>query len=90
MSQDHILAIDVGTQSIRALLFDPQGSLIHKVQVHIEPYFSKQPGLAEQDPDYFWQHLCTACQQQIRCRTEQHRFFGTHGVLSRDRSGRSP
>ena len=63
MSKDHVLAVDVGTQSIRALLFDPRGMLVHRVQVYIEPYFSKEPGWAEQDPDYFWENLCAACQQ---------------------------
>jgi sugar (pentulose or hexulose) kinase len=63
MSKDHILAIDCGTQSVRALLFDPRGNLIHKARVPIEPYFSEQPGWAEQHPTYFWDSLCTACQQ---------------------------
>jgi sugar (pentulose or hexulose) kinase len=63
MAKDHILSIDVGTQSIRAILFDPRGDLIHKVRVPIEPYFSKKPGWAEQEPEYFWENLCTACRQ---------------------------
>ena len=63
MSKDHIFAIDMGTQSVRALLFDLQGNLVCKSQVHIEPYFSKQPGWAEQQPNYFWDNLCRACQQ---------------------------
>lgn len=63
MSQDHILAIDCGTQSIRALLFDLQGNLVHKVRVPIESYYSKRSAWAEQDPDYFWNNLCAACQQ---------------------------
>ena len=58
-----ILAIDNGTQSIRALIFDPRGNLRAKTRVMIEPYFSRQPGWAEQDPDYFWQALCRACRQ---------------------------
>ncbi len=60
---DHILAIDVGTQSIRALLFDLRGHLVHKVRIPIEPYVSPQPGWAEQDPDYFWENLCAACRR---------------------------
>jgi len=61
--KDHLLAIDVGTQSVRALLFDLRGNLVHKIQVPIEPYFSTQPGWAEQRPEVFWEHLCAACQQ---------------------------
>src|SRR5512139_1776314 len=61
--KDLILAIDAGTQSVRALLFDAQGNLLAKSRVPIEPYFSTAPGLAEQDPEVFWQALCQACQK---------------------------
>ncbi|HOV07290.1 MAG TPA: FGGY-family carbohydrate kinase [Anaerolineaceae bacterium] len=63
MSADHLLAIDVGTQSTRALVFDLHGNLIAKSRIEIEPYYSTEPGLAEQDPRVFWDALCTACQQ---------------------------
>jgi sugar (pentulose or hexulose) kinase len=63
MAADHILAIDTGTQSVRALLFDLQGNLVGKSQVPMEPYFSVQPGWAEQHPGYYWESLCQACQQ---------------------------
>ncbi len=63
MSEDHILAIDCGTQSVRALLFDLRGNLAHKVRVPVQPYFSQKPGWAEQRPAYFWENLCAACQQ---------------------------
>jgi sugar (pentulose or hexulose) kinase len=62
MSKDQILAIDNGTQSVRALLFDTQGSLLAKYRVPIEAYYSTSPGLAEQDPEVFWQAVCQACQ----------------------------
>ena len=62
-TEDLILTIDNGTQSIRALLFDLKGNLVAKSQLALEAYFSSQPGWAEQYPDYFWQKLGEVCQQ---------------------------
>lgn len=62
-NQAYILAIDSGTQSVRALIFDLRGNLVERVRVPIEPYTSPQPGWAEQDPEYFWEALCEACQR---------------------------
>lgn len=55
--EQYILSIDCGTQSIRALIFDPEGNLIEKAQIPLE-YESPYPGWAEQKPEYFWQRLC--------------------------------
>lgn len=60
--KDLILAIDYGTQSVRALLFDLEGGLVAKSRVPTKPYLSSAPGLAEQDPQVFWEALCQACQ----------------------------
>ncbi len=61
MTTETILAIDNGTQSIRALIFDLQGNLIAKKRIPIQPYFSKKPGWAEQNPKIFWDGVCMAC-----------------------------
>ncbi len=61
MPRDLMLAIDNGTQSVRALLFDPAGNLLAKQRVPIQPYTSAAPGLAEQDPQVFWDAVCAAC-----------------------------
>ena len=61
MPPENLLAIDNGTQSVRALLFDLRGNLLAKQRVPIEPYYSDAPGLAEQHPQVFWQALCQAC-----------------------------
>lgn len=63
MTKEHLLAIDCGTQSVRALVFDPRGNLLAKTQVKIESYSQPEPGMVEQDPEVFWQALCRACQE---------------------------
>jgi ribulose kinase len=40
----YLLAIDNGTQSVRALLLNLQGQLVHMAQVSIDSYQSPQPG----------------------------------------------
>ena len=62
MSAPLLLALDHGTQSVRALAFDPEGNLVARSRVPITPYVSPQAGWAEQDPEYFWRSLCAACQ----------------------------
>jgi|TARA_R110002073_G_scaffold84612_7_gene201842 sugar (pentulose or hexulose) kinase len=59
--KDKILAIDNGSQSIRALLFDLDGNLLFKSKIEIEAYFSEQPGWAEQHPEYYWDNVGVAC-----------------------------
>ena len=54
MEQDYLLSIDMGTQSVRALLFDPNGKIAAKSRIEIDSYYSEQPGWAEQRPEYFW------------------------------------
>ena len=61
--EKYLLAIDNGTQSVRALLFDLAGNLVGKGKVELQPYYSAHPGWAEQDPEYYWQSLGQACQQ---------------------------
>lgn len=57
----HLLALDVGTQSARACVFDAQGQLLARKQIPIQPYVSPQPGWAEQDPEMYWRALGQAC-----------------------------
>jgi sugar (pentulose or hexulose) kinase len=64
--KDLLLALDQGTQSARAMIFDRHGVLLAREQVEIEPYRSPEPGQAEQDCDYFWQKLGQACRQLWR------------------------
>ncbi len=64
MSGERLLAIDVGTQSVRAIVFDGQGRLLAKAQQPLEPaYVSAQPGWAEQDPEIYWSSIAAACRE---------------------------
>jgi len=57
MTADTIVAIDVGTQSVRAIAFDPVGAVLAAAKVPIEPYVSPRPGCAEQDPELYWRSI---------------------------------
>lgn len=62
MSEPLILAIDCGTQSVRALLFDAAGELAGRSRIDIEPWRpDAEPGVAEQDPELFWKEAGRAC-----------------------------
>lgn len=63
MAEQYLLSIDNGTQSVRALLFDLQGELVAKSQVHLQAYYSEHPGWAEHDADGYWRAVGQACQQ---------------------------
>ncbi|WP_296950055.1 FGGY-family carbohydrate kinase [uncultured Massilia sp.] len=56
-----ILAIDNGTQSVRALLFDPRGRLVAGARVALDGYVAARPGWSEHDPEAYWHALCRAC-----------------------------
>ncbi len=60
-SKDLLLSIDNGTQSLKAMTFDPDGQMTAIVKIPFEPYYSDHPGWAEQDPKLYWNTLCSAC-----------------------------
>jgi sugar (pentulose or hexulose) kinase len=60
-SADRLLAIDVGTQSVRAMVFGPDGSLLARSRIPIEPYRPGPPGVCEQDAELYWRSIGEAC-----------------------------
>lgn len=64
-SDDLILVVDAGTQSMRCGLVDLAGNMVDLVKIPIQPYFSEEPGFAEQEPEYYWENLCLASQKLI-------------------------
>jgi sugar (pentulose or hexulose) kinase len=61
MSEPLLLAIDNGTQSVRALLFDLQGTLVGRAQQLLRDYRVPQAGWHEHDGEGFWAAACRAC-----------------------------
>jgi sugar (pentulose or hexulose) kinase len=62
---DRILAIDVGTQSVRAHIVAPDGSFEASARIPIVPYVSPRPGWAEQDAAMYWDAMGVACRAAL-------------------------
>lgn len=56
-----LLAVDIGSSSLKAMVFTPQGEVVRTCSAAYLPEF-KRPGFAEIDPNQFWDGLCTCCQ----------------------------
>ncbi|PKM73225.1 MAG: carbohydrate kinase [Firmicutes bacterium HGW-Firmicutes-16] len=66
MDNSLVLAFDIGTQSARAVLVDPRGNILYIAQKQYEqPYYSLNPGWAEQRPDFYWEIICE-CANRLR------------------------
>lgn len=61
--KDLLLSLDLGTQSVRALLFDLQGQLLARVQHPFSDYLREQPGWMTHDGEAFWQAAAGCCRQ---------------------------
>ncbi len=62
-SKSHlILAIDFGTQSVRALAYTKVGTCVAKFQIPITDYQHREPGWTEHDVEGFWVLLAESCQ----------------------------
>lgn len=71
--KDLLLALDLGTQSVRALLFDLQGNLVERIQHPFTDYQQPHPGWMEHDGEAFWQAAAACCR---RLQTPRERIAG--------------
>lgn len=59
MSARYVLTIDLGTQGVRAIIFNNKGKLIEKVKHSFEePYYSLKAGYAEASVDKYYRRVC--------------------------------
>lgn len=58
MNNPLVLTFDLGTQSMRAMLVDKKGNIVDNATKKYErPYISRNPGWAEQRPDFYYDAL---------------------------------
>jgi len=65
MNDPYILAVDVGTQSVRAIVFNREGDQIVSARKISEPYYSLQPGWAEIPAEQFWDDSCQVIREVV-------------------------
>ena len=65
MADTYILALDQGTSSSRAILFDRAGRVVAQVNQPFRQYYP-QPGWVEHDPQDIWRSQLSVAQQVLR------------------------
>ncbi len=64
MLKEHLLALDQGTTSSRAIVFHRSGQLVAQAQQEVTPHFP-QPGWVEHDADELWATQFAVAQQAL-------------------------
>ncbi len=63
-ARDYLLAIDQGTTSTRAILFDAAGQVHHTARIELTQHYP-QPGWVEHDPEEIWAGVIATCREAI-------------------------
>src|SRR5260370_4305433 len=61
---DYLLAIDQGTTSTRAILFDASGVVLHTARQELRQIYPR-PGWVEHDPEEIWQAVVATCREGV-------------------------
>ena len=64
MPRRHILAIDQGTTSTRAVVFDAEGEVHGQAQRELHQHYPS-PGWVEHDPEEIWQATVTTAREAL-------------------------
>jgi glycerol kinase len=64
MAKHHVLAIDQGTTSTRAILFDGKGRPLASAQRELQQFFPAD-GWVEHDPEHIWADTLAVCTEAI-------------------------
>jgi glycerol kinase len=63
-AEGYLLAIDQGTTSTRAILFDAKGAMRHMARRDLRQIYPR-PGWVEHDPEEIWQAVVATCREAI-------------------------
>jgi len=64
MPPSHVLAIDQGTTSTRAVVYDRAGSALGSAALELTQYYPR-PGWVEHDPEEIWRSVAAAVPQAL-------------------------
>ncbi|HEX3536272.1 MAG TPA: glycerol kinase GlpK [Stellaceae bacterium] len=64
MASDYLLAIDQGTTSTRAILFESTGGIRHIARRELRQIYPR-PGWVEHDPEEIWQAVVATCREAL-------------------------
>ena len=64
MQADHVLAIDQGTTSTRAILFDAEANVLAIAQRELRQHYP-QSGWVEHDPEDIWRDVLATCREAL-------------------------
>src|SRR5579883_1401821 len=76
-----ILAIDQGTTSTRAMLFDAEGAPRAQAQRELTQHYP-QPGWVEHDPEEIWQAVLETCRAVIAAQSIGARDIAAIGITN--------
>ncbi len=63
----YILSVDVGTQTIKGVVYDFSGKIIIKEKrFYDKPYFSSKPGCYEREAEDYWNDLASVCKKLFK------------------------
>ncbi len=82
-----LLGIDVGTSGTRAVAVSPSGKLLAEAEEPIRHDHRAAGGIHEQDPDEWWQAVCSVAQRIVRNLKEQPGKAELRGVAVTSTSG---
>ena len=75
MAKNYVMALDAGTTSNRAIIFDKNSKIVGVSQKEFTQYFP-EPGWVEHDADEIWSSMTTVMKEGFSC--QRYRCYRYH------------